>query len=196
MVPGLFAGAVLWWRSRQALFESRRLRRIWAGAIALSCFFTVTANPNQSLSWMIPDSIQPWIYRDPVAQFRHGQRALALIQTIPDSSSVAATTGLIPHLANREVLIRFPYHNRYQNRDGQQVQVEWVAADLHNQYLFQTFRKQRNGLKRNLRKLNELSEQGYGVVAFEDNVVLLQRQNQGNSSAQRDFEQFSQSLNP
>ena len=61
VVPGLFAGAVVWWRNHQNLFESRRLRRIWAGAIALSCLFTVKANPNQSLSWMIPNSIQPWI---------------------------------------------------------------------------------------------------------------------------------------
>ena len=195
VVPGLFAGAVLWWRSRQVLFESRRLRRIWAGAIALSCLFTVTANPNQSLSWMIPDSIQPWIYRDPVAQFRHGQRALALIQTIPDNSSVAATTGLIPHLANREVLIRFPYNDRYQNQDGQPVPVEWVAADLHNQRLFQTFRKQRKGLKRNLRQINKLSDQGYGVVAFDDDVVLLQQQAQTNAVAQQAFNAFSESLN-
>ena len=115
---------------------------------------------------------------------------------IRDSSSVAATTGLIPHLANREVLIRFPYHDRYQNQDGQQFPVNWIAADLHNQRLFQTFRKQRKGLKRNLRHLNELSEQGYGVVAFEDDVVLLQSQNKGDPAAQRDFEQFSQSLNP
>ena len=28
VVPGLFAGAVFWWRGRQVLFESRRLRRI------------------------------------------------------------------------------------------------------------------------------------------------------------------------
>ena len=118
MVPGLFAGAVLWWSSRQVLFESRRLRRIWAGAIALFCLFIVTANPNQSLSWMIPDSIQSWTYQDPVAQFRHGQRALALKQTIPDSSSVAATTGLIHHLANREVLIRFPHRDHCQNQNS------------------------------------------------------------------------------
>ena len=194
VVPGLFAGAVLWWRNHQNLFESRRLRRIWAGAIALSCFFTVTANPNQSLSWMIPDSIQPWIYRDPVAQLRHGQRALDLIKTIPDRSTVAATTGLIPHLANREVLIRFPYHDRYQNQDGQPFPVDWVVADLHNQRLFQTFRKQRRGLKRNLRQLDDLIRQDYGVVAFDDGVVLLQRKGQTDAAAQQKFRAFSESL--
>ena len=130
-----------------------------------------------------------------MAQFRHGQRALALIQTIPDNSSVAATTGLIPHLANREVLIRFPYHDRYQNQDGQPVPVEWVAADLHNQRLFQTFRKQRKGLKRNLRQLNELSNQGYGVVAFDDDVVLLQQQAQTDAGAQQAFTALSELLN-
>ena len=194
VVPGLFAGAVFWWRERQVLFEARRLRRIWAGAIALSCFFTVTANPNQSLSWMIPDSIQPWIYRNPMDQLRHGNKALDLIKRIPKSSRVAATTGLIPHLADREVLIRFPYHNQFQDQNGQPNFVDWVAADMHNQKLFQTFRKQRKGLQRNLQQLDELLNQGYGVMAFNDDVVLLQRNASGDNEAQKAFERFSKTL--
>lgn len=195
VVPGLFAGAVFWWRGRQVLFESRRLRRIWAGAIALSCLSTVTANPNQSLSWIIPDSIQPLIYRNPLEQLSHGQRALRLIRTIPSESSVAATTGLIPHLANREVLIRFPYNIHYQDQNGQQFPVEWVVADLHKQRLFQTFSKQRKGLERNLLQLNDLINQDYGVIAFNDDVVLLQRQTTGDPSQQKDFERFSDAMN-
>lgn len=73
--------------------------------------------------------------------------------------------------------------------------MEWVAADLHTQRLFQTFRKQRKGLKRNLRQLNELSDQGYGVVAFDDDVVLLQRQAQTDAVAQQAFNALSESLN-
>ena len=195
VVPGLFAGAVFWWRGRQVLFESRRLRRIWAGAIALSCLTTVTANPNQSLSWIIPDSIQPLIYRNPLEQLSHGQRALRLIRTIPSESSVAATTGLIPHLANREVLIRFPYNIHYQDQNGQQFPVEWVVADLHKQRLFQTFSKQRKGLERNLLQLNDLINQDYGIIAFNDDVVLLQRQTTGDPSQQKDFERFSEAMN-
>ena len=194
VVPGLFAGAIFWWQERQALFESRRLRRIWAGALALSCFFTVTGNPNKSLSWIIPDSIQPWIYRNPMEQLRHGNKALDLIQRIPKGSRVAATTGLIPHLADREVLIRFPYHYQFQDKDGHPHFVDWVAVDMHNQKLFQTYSKQRRGLLGNLRELDDLLNQGYGVMAFDDDVVLLQRNASGDNEAQKAFERFSKTV--
>mgnify|MGYP001207684037 FL=1 len=194
VVPGLFAGAIFWWQERQALFESRRLRRIWAGALALSCFFTVTGNHNKSLSWIIPDSIQPWIYRNPMEQLRHGNKALDLIQRIPNGSRVAATTGLIPHLADREVLIRFPYHYQFQDKDGNPDFVDWVAVDMHNQKLFQTYSKQRRGLLGNLRELDDLLNQGYGVMAFDDDVVLLQRNASGDNEAQKAFERFSKTV--
>ena len=194
VVPGLFAGAIFWWQERQALFESRRLRRIWAGAIALSFFFTVSSNPHRSLSWIIPDSIQPWIYRNPMEQLRHGNKALDLIQRIPKGSRVAATTGLIPHLADREVLIRFPYHYQFQDKDGNPDFVDWVAVDMHNQKLFQTYSKQRRGLLGNLRELDDLLNQGYGVMAFDDDVVLLQRNASGDNEAQKAFERFSKTV--
>ena len=194
VVPGLFAGAIFWWQERQALFESRRLRRIWAGAIALSFFFTVSSNPHRSLSWIIPDSIQPWIYRNPMEQLRHGNKALDLIQRIPNGSRVAATTGLIPHLADREVLIRFPYHYQFQDKDGNPDFVDWVAVDMHNQKLFQTYSKQRRGLLGNLRELDDLLNQGYGVMAFDDDVVLLQRNASGDNEAQKAFERFSKTV--
>ena len=102
---------------------------------------------------------------------------------------------MIPHLANREVLIRFPYNIHYQDQSGQQFPVDWVVADLHNQRMFQTFIKQRKGLERNLRQLNDLIGQDYGVFAFDDDVVLLQRQTSGDASQQKDFERFAEALN-
>nr|WP_250396047.1 DUF2079 domain-containing protein [Synechococcus sp. MU1655] len=48
---------------------------------------------------------------------------------------------MIPHLANREVLIRFPYNIHYQDQSGQQFPVDWVVANLQNQIMFQTFIK-------------------------------------------------------
>ncbi|WP_071841237.1 DUF2079 domain-containing protein [Synechococcus sp. WH 8020] len=65
------------------------------------------------LPWLVN---HPLIYRNPLEQLSHGRRALRLINTIPRGSSVAATTGLIPHLANREVLIRFPYNIHFQDQ--------------------------------------------------------------------------------
>ncbi|WP_413429965.1 DUF2079 domain-containing protein [Synechococcus sp. Cu2B8-bc1011] len=144
------------------------------------------------LPWLVN---HPLIYRNPLEQLNHGRSALRLINTIPNGSSVAATTGLIPHLANREVLIRFPYNIHYQDQSGQQFPVDWVVADLHNQRMFQTFIKQRKGLERNLRQLNDLIGQDYGVFAFDDDVVLLQRQTTGDASQQKDFERFAEALN-
>ena len=46
-----------------------------------------------------------------------------------------------------------------------------------------------------LRQLNELSNQGYGVVAFDDDVVLLQQQAQTDAVAQQAFKAFSESIN-
>ena len=60
--------------------------------------------------------------------------------------------------------------------------------------LFQTFRKQRKGLQRNLQQLDELLNQGYGVMAFNDDVVLLQRNSSGDNEAQKAFERFSKTL--
>ncbi|AKN61317.1 hypothetical protein WB44_09690 [Synechococcus sp. WH 8020] len=61
--------------------------------------------------------------------------------------------------------------------------------------MFQTFIKQRKGLERNLRQLNDLIGQDYGVFAFDDDVVLLQRQTSGDASQQKDFEHFAEALN-
>jgi hypothetical protein len=108
VVPGLFAGAIPWWQLHQQTFRSKRLRRVWAGCIVLSLLFTFTSNPNRSLSWLIPDSIHPWVYSSPWRQWRHGQQVQVTIDVIPPGASVAASTPLIPHLADREVLVRFP----------------------------------------------------------------------------------------
>ena len=73
--------------------------------------------------------------------------------------------------------------------------MEWVVADLHKQRLFQAFSKQRKGLERNLLQLNDLINQDYGIIAFNDDVVLLQRQTTGDPSQQKDFERFSEAMN-
>ena len=54
-VPGLFAGTSLWWRSQKNLFNSRTLRNIWAGYVALSLIFAIAGNQNRSFSFLIPD---------------------------------------------------------------------------------------------------------------------------------------------
>ncbi|MFM7393098.1 MAG: DUF2079 domain-containing protein [Cyanobium sp.] len=160
VVPGLFAGTILWWQRHPQAWRSRRLRRIWAPCLALSLLFTLTGNPNRSFSWLNPDSVQPWVYSSPLAQWHHGQEARRALELILAGASVSATTPLVPHLAQREVLVRFPDGVTYLDRTGQARQVDWIAVDLD------WFRR-------------------YGVQTVRDGVAILQRGRADNPAARR-----------
>lgn len=188
VVPGLFAGAIEWWRSHPEPFARRRLRRVWIGCIALSLLFTLLANPNRSLSFLIPDSLSPWMYSSPARQWNHGAAARGLLRLIPAEASVAANTPLIPQLAQRPVLIRFPEGVMYRDRKGSNKAVEWIALDLDWLRRYSTaFRSDRRTLESSLEALKSLPEP-YGVRAFRDGVVLLQRGQSDVEEAQRQLE--------
>ena len=193
VVPGLFAGSVLWWQRHRQLFASRRLRRVWAGCIVLSLLFTLGSNPNRSLSWLIPDSIEPFVYSTPIQQWRHASQAHGVLAQIPAEASVAASNQLIPHLAARQVIVRFPDHTAYQNRLGQVLPVEWIAVDLNHQLRYATaFPQEEKALRRSLKLLKALPAQGYTVQTVSDGVVLLQRSGRANHSAQLKLDQLMQ----
>jgi hypothetical protein len=176
VVPGLFAGAVLWWQRHQPLFRSsRRLRRVWAGCILLSLLFALASNPNRSLSFLIPDSIDPWVHRNPVEQWRHGIAAREVLRQIPAGAPAAASTPLVPRLAARPVLVRFPRSIEYLDRQGRVRRVEWIAADLAWMRRYApAFRRERGELEDSRELFEELRGE-YGVRRFEDGLVILQR---------------------
>jgi hypothetical protein len=175
VVPGLFAGAIEWWSRHPRVFAQRRLRRVWIGCITLSLLFTLLANPNRSLSFLIPDSVDPWVHSSPERQWSHGANARGLLRLIPENASVAATTPLVPYLALRPVLIRFPNGVIYRDRQGRHRAVDWIAVDLDwlRRYAA-AFPNDREALENSLEALSTLPEP-YGVRAFSDGVVLLQR---------------------
>ena len=176
VVPGLFVGALCWWERHPQLYASRRLRRLWQGCIGLSLLFALLANPNRSLSFAIPDSLHPWVYANPVAQWRHGQWARQALAVIPDQASVSAPTNLVPQLAQRPVLVRFPDATAYLNRNGEARPVDWVAVDL--QWLERygkAFGRDRKALRESLQWLSQ-PQLDYVPVAVVDGVVVLQRQ--------------------
>ncbi|MEB3333253.1 MAG: DUF2079 domain-containing protein [Synechococcaceae cyanobacterium] len=150
VAPGLFAGAVYWWQRHGALFGSRRLRALWAGAVLLSLLLTLGANPHRSLSLLIPDSVSPWIHRSPLAMAHHGQQARQLLAAIPPDAPVAATTSLVPLLAQRPVLTRFPADSSFRDRGGVVRPVDWIALDLEAPARFAPVSR---GDRRELRKL-------------------------------------------
>jgi len=188
VVPGLFIGALCWWEQRPRLQSSRRLRRLWQGCIALSLLFALMANPNRSLSFLIPDSIQPWVHASPAAQWRHGQRARAALAVIPGQASVSASTNLVPLLARRQVLVRFPEGTAYLDRDRLERPVDWVAVDLDwlNRY-GKAFDQDRETLRESIAWLRQPALD-YGPVSVLDGVVVLQRQAASQPKLEQDLQ--------
>jgi len=176
VVPGLFAGAVYWWQRHSRIFAtSRRLRAVWTGCILLSLLFTLASNPNRSLSFLIPDSVDPWVHSSPLRQWQHGRQARQALLLIPAGASVAASTPLVPHLAARPVLVRFPESIDYLDRERKRQPVEWIAVDLDWMGRYApAFRRERQALKESRERLTALRG-AYAVKAVRDGVVILQR---------------------
>ena len=131
VVPGFSLGTLLWWSRRQNPVPGRRTRLAWAIAITLSLLLTVSSNPHRSLSWIVPDSIQPMVFSSPVQQWKHGQDARQVLNLIPKDASVSANTPLIPLIARREVAVRYPESLHYLDRDKNKLAVDWIAVDLN-----------------------------------------------------------------
>ena len=128
LVPGVFAGGIHWWQQHPGLFHERWLKRLWRTALVLSLLFTITGNPHRSLSALIPDSVQPWVYVSPWRQLQRGFDTRALLRSIPPEASVAAETQLVPLLAARRVLLRFPESSTYTDEQKQEHPVDWVVS--------------------------------------------------------------------
>ena len=145
------------------------------GCIALSLLFTLTSNPNRSLSWLVPDSISPWVHVPLAAQWSHAAEARQAIRLIPREATVAATTHLVPKLAQREVLVRFPNAITYADRKRQIHPVDWVAADLGRlQRYAPAFNEDQDVLEKATERLTAMGR-SYGIRALRDGVVILQR---------------------
>jgi uncharacterized membrane protein len=176
-VPGLFYGAILWWSKHPKVFQAR-MPKFWRFCLALSLFFTMTSNPHRTLSFLVPDSIRPWVYLSPVSQVQHAAQARSVMALMPPQASVAATTNLIPPLSGRRAIVRFPEQQQFRDEAQRTQAVDYVIVDLwlFEQYL-PAFKSDRQLLKNNLKTLDQLIQtQEYGIRAFQDQVVLLQHQ--------------------
>ncbi len=175
VVPGLYAGAALWWRRHLRLFEARRLRQVWIGCMALSLIFTLTSNPNRSLSWLVPDSVSPWVHVPLQESWRRAQVGRESLRMIPADAAVAASTHLVPPLARREVLVRFPQSITYLDRQGLTQPVDWVVVDLERLRRYApAFDEDAEVLRRCRERLQAMGSD-YGIRSLNDGVVVLKR---------------------
>lgn len=178
LVPGLYLGAVLWWQAHPDIWSRRWVRRCWTGALSLGLVLTLVANPHRSLSALVPDSFSPWVHVPPAQMLERRAAALDAVAMIPEQASVAADTPLLPLLAQREVVIRFPKHIRYRDRDGETKSVDWVVA-FPGFYspLAPVFDLEHNKQRSIRRELKKLTESGlYQLIDCRAGTVVLKRQ--------------------
>jgi uncharacterized membrane protein len=196
VTPGLFYGAILWWAGQGfsnfnrslADCQPRKLypqfRRFWIFCICLSILFTITSNPSRTLSFLIPDSIQPWLYVSAPEQWQHVPQVRSLLKKIPLNASVSATTYLIPHISSRREIIRLPGLN-FQNDAGIVTTVDYVIADLWQLEKYSTAFDLDRDLLESINYLIDdlLQTKLYGVVDFNKEVILLQKGVESEQSA-------------
>ena len=193
LVPALFYGAILWWAAHPNRFD-RPFRRVWTICLILSLFFTVTANPNRALSWAIPDSFQPWVYVSPPRQWQHSQAIRSLLAQVPPDASITATDHIVSHVSNRREVLRFP-RIRLINDAGEDVRVEYAIADLW--YLQQyevAFADYRESLRLGIEDVIRMSDRRYGIIGFNDGVVLLQLRAESDPMALAEWTAFRQAV--
>ncbi|HEY9888863.1 MAG TPA: DUF2079 domain-containing protein, partial [Candidatus Obscuribacterales bacterium] len=141
VVPGMFYGAILWWAGQGwrrfwqplatliARSPSRNFRRWWRACLIISLLFVPIANPSRVFTFMIPDSVQPWVYVSPPAQWQRAAAMNQLLAQIPPAASVTASTYLVPHISGRRAILRMPRVD-YIGDQGAVQTVDYVAADL------------------------------------------------------------------
>ena len=188
ITPGLFYGAILWWAGQGFANFNRPLsdckprklypgfRRFWVFCLCLSLLFTVTSNPSRTLYFLIPDSIQPWVYVSAPEQWQRAGQIRSVLNQIPSNASVSATTYLIPHVSSRREVIRLP-GLEIKNDAGEVISVDYIVADLWQLVRYQTaFKEDRQQLESITHLIEDITRRNlYGVVEFNNGVVLLQK---------------------
>lgn len=195
VVPGLFYGAILWWSKHPESYKKLSFRRFWLYCICISLFLTITSNPNRTLSFLVPDSFQPWVYVSLPRQWQHASQINSLLKQIPPDASVAASTYIVPHLSSRREIIRFP-SLQLRNDAGKEVSVDYAIADLWQLQQYQVaFKTDRQILKDSVYAIDLLiSNQLYGIVGYQDGVILILRGAASDPDAVSAWQKFRQQI--
>jgi uncharacterized membrane protein len=175
VVPGLFYGTIIWWSQHPKAFKPS-FRRFWVGCICLSLFFSFTSNPNRTFYFLIPDAVKPWVYVSLPQQWHHVRQLRSLLAQIPSDASVSATTYLVPHLSSRREILRLP-KLELRNDAREVIKVDYAIADLWQlQQYAPAFKSDGVALQEFIQLIDQLTaNQEYGIIGFEDGVILLKK---------------------
>lgn len=194
VVPGVFYGAILWW-SRNPQRFTPKFRRWWKIAIVLSLLFMLSGNPHRTFSFIIPDSIRPWVFVSLPRQWEHASHIYNVIRNVPKDASVSTTTHLIPQLSTRRTIIRLPLLEIYDD-SNQKIQVEYAVADLWQLKEYsKAFKDSQFYLSKTLPLLEKLvNENQYGVLQVEDGVVMMAKGQPSNPAVLPEWQKLAASL--
>lgn len=185
-----------WWETHPKLLKIS-MQRFWAICIGLSLLFTFTSNPNRTFYFIIPDSINPWVYVSLPQQWQHSGHIRNLMSQIPPDASVSATTYLVPSLSGRREILRFPFM-RFRNDASQEVNVEYAIADLWQLQQYLPAFKHDRALFRDLVPFIEQLQatDQYGIIGFEQGVVLMRRETPSDSEALAAWQRYREEIEP
>ncbi|MGD1858353.1 MAG: DUF2079 domain-containing protein [Leptolyngbyaceae cyanobacterium] len=175
VVPAMFYGAIVWWSYRGPKL-SQITRQIWVGCLCLSLLFTFTLNPSRTWSFIIPDSINPWVHLTLTKQWQHADEVRSLIAQIAPTASVSATDNLLPHVSGRRAILRFPTLE-FRNDGDDIVSVDHILVDFWQlQQYAVAFSGSRDRLQAWIPLIQTLlNENRYGILAATPGVFLLEQ---------------------
>jgi uncharacterized membrane protein len=191
VIPGLFYGMIIWW-SNHLDWLTTNLKKFWQVCLVASLISILVNNPHQALFFVIPDSIQPWVYISLPTQWQHVNKINSVLSQIPEEETVSASRFLVPRLSCRRVILRFPYLVFTSGGINEQ-EVNYVVADLWHSEQRYLLKKERSNLKDTIEDVEVLlANPNYGLVDFQQGVVLLKRGTSNNTSAFHDWLEYRQ----
>lgn len=195
LVPGIFYGAILWWCYHAEARKSRLFRRFWAVCLSLSLIITISSSPNDALAFIMPNSIQPWVYFSPWQQWNHATKIETLLSQIPPDASVSASPDIVPHLSSRRAILRAP-NVELINDAGQKIWIDYMIIDFWKNQQFQIISSgDRRILQKDVPIVEAFLEKNeYGLIGYQDGILLLKRDTPSDPTVKKAWQVYRQDL--
>ena len=217
VIPGLFYGTILWWagksnfrlwretwrnrgKSNQIETPPRKLsysfQRFWKICLILSLSLAILSNPNHTFSFLRPEAFSPWFYISLPEQWSRAIPLHSLVDKIPPDASVAATTEIIPHVSGRREVIRFA-GLQLRNDNQQIIDVDYIIVDFGRLQRRSMFSRERDRLKKWVPLIEkQRTQKNYGVLDFQEGVILMKKAIKQNSEAETSWLQYLEEIEP
>tara|TARA_B100001250_G_C19158346_1_gene511217 strand:+ start:17 stop:544 length:528 start_codon:yes stop_codon:yes gene_type:complete len=139
--------------------------------------FTIIGNPHRSLSSIIPDSVEPWVHVPIHRSFQRGREARQLLSYLPKEAAVAAETQLIPQLAQRRLLFRFPENYQYKDTFGEIHSAEYIISQPRYNAVYSVgFDREAQWTQKSMKIIKDLVESNqYGLLLCDKRGLILKR---------------------